>query len=297
MYLVHGNSDAVILKKLPKSYSSGSLASVIDSFGSVQDFSIGTSPPKFVPLSKAESLKEELVIKVEHSFCGQIKKFYLLKKDLTENEMEDIAKKMKARSENTDIQNDSSFAIKKSKKGGLFSSKAEEVMDYEQFESQALLNLSAFPVLNKTSVEEENQWVDIVKKDDKIAHSIISVLDNLEKNKKSRLLLFDRKPEKKHEIRANGVSYFEKSRFEDVLFSIGNLEIILYAFDLLNNFDQTKFENTHRHKILCEIIEIIQVLCKSSNKEDVVIFLNQQNGFHYIARLLKLVRLIAMKMY
>ena len=74
----------------------------------------------------------------------------------------------------------------------------------------------------------------------------------------------------------------------------GNVEIILYALELLNQFDEVKFEKESRHRILCEIIRIVEVLCKSSNSEDVMIFLSQNNGFQFIAKLLKNVRLMRM---
>ena len=287
------NTEEITIRKIAKS-ANGSVAQVIDQFGNVQDFSIGTSPPKFLTKNKTYGIEEEQALTVENSFCGQIKKFYLIKRELTETEMMSISKKMKARSENTGIMRESLVEVKKSRKGILpiFSPKVADVFDYEQFEAQALLNLNALPDINRVGAEEVNQWTIVSKRDDKNTHSIISIQETLEKNKKSKLYFFDRTVEKKPEIRAKGVTYLEKGRFEDVLFSIGNAEIILYALELLNQFDEIKFEKEIRHKILSEIIKIIQVLCKSSNNEDVITFLSQQNGFHFIAKLLKNVKFL-----
>ena len=285
MYSVNNNNTGFedTIRRIPK-IEGGQVSQIIDQFASVQDFSIGTSPPKFVAKIGAQGNEEEKTMAVESSFCGQIKKFYLLKKDLSEPEMEHIAQKMKARSENIDANKGSPIVLAKPRKSiifPIFGSKTIELMDYEQFEAQSLLNLNTLADLKKIGPEEENQWTSVS------THSIINVHNTMEKSK-NRLSFFDRKVDKKQEITAKGVTYLEKSRFEDVLFSIGNVEIILYAFELLNQFDDDqKFENEERHKILCEIIRILEVLCKSSSREDVLIFLSQQNGFQFIARLLK----------
>lgn len=290
MHLVNNNKNPQeIIRKIAKS-TNGAVSQIVDQFGNVQDFSIGTSPPKF-PRFRYE---EESMLTVENSFCGQIKKFYLIKRELSEEEMANVALKMKARSENANLQKAPQIEVKKARKSiiSFFAPKTVELLDYEQFEAQALLNLNTFPDLNRVGAEEENQWMIVSKRDDKNTHSIISIHENLEKNKRNRLSIFERKVEKKHEIRAKGVSYLEKGRFEDVLFSIGNIEIILYVLELLNQFDEIKFEKESRHRILCEIIRIVEVLCRSSSSEDVMIFLSQNNGFQFIARLLKNVKMI-----
>ena len=256
----------------------------------MQDFSIGTSPPKFVQQSKTDNLEGDFTISVENSFCGQIKKFYLVKTDLSETEMENIAHQMKLRSENVETRKDSFVVTRKPKKKllsalptlNVFASKSEELMDYEQFEANALINSNAFPDLDRVCDDEENQWTFL-------AHSMISADDIGKSKKKKKSFFFDRKPDKKHEIRAKGVTLLEKNRFEDVLFSIGNVEIILYAFELLQNFDHHKFDNSDRHIIFREILRTIEVLCRSSNKTDVMIFLSQQNGFEFIVRHLRIV--------
>ena len=105
----HGRHNEEVIRKIAKS-TNGPVSQIIDQFGNVQDFSIGTSPPKFVTKFKFE---EESTLNVENSFCGQIKKFYLIKRDLSELEMVNVALKMKARSENIDLQKDTQVEVKK----------------------------------------------------------------------------------------------------------------------------------------------------------------------------------------
>ena len=259
----------------------------MDNFGVVQHFCIGTSPPKIMARVRTEENPEEANLLVENSFCGQIKKFYMIKKELSDADMESIFKKMKTRCSNCEPLQDSTIKTKK-RKSLLFGSKAEEIMDLEQFEAQALLNLNAFPNLNEIGAEEEDQWVSLSQKDAKVTHSIVSIQETAEKLKKSKAGLPERMADKKHEIRARGVTHLEKSCFEDVLFRIGNAEIILYILEILNKFEDSSWQSEMRHELLCEIIRLVGVvMCRTSNKDDIMVFLAQQNGFHFMSRLIK----------
>ena len=257
-----------------------SFSQVVDQLGAVQDFSIGTSFNEFKRSFNVQG-DTEITPVVKNSFCGQIKSFYLIKHELTTVEMESIIRSMKIRSDA--VVPEAELAVTKKKKG-FFSLKQEEMMDYENFEASALLNINAFPDLNQMDGDTA-EWAVLSGKDDKVAHSIISVQHDSSKGKKK----FDRPQDRKYEIRAKGVSYLEKNRFEDVLFSIGNIDIILYILEVVNQAEgkkQLNWTSENRSKIFCDVLHIIEILCEGSNNEDILIFL-RQNGFYLISRLLQ----------
>lgn len=251
----------------------------MENLDKVQDFSIGTSPPDH------RSTKDN-VFTVKNSFCGQVKKFFMIKKELSRIEIENILQTGRSNYHQPSTPRDTNSGWLKY----LLISKSEPIMNYEQFQSQSLLNLNTFPDLNKISNDKDGQWTNVSSKNDKLTHNIINIQGETDKIRKSRPL---DKSEQSYSVLARGVSYLEKSRFEDVFFSIGNVDILLYTIELLSTFEVTESDeemNNKRHDLLCEILSLVKYLCQSDNNKVVLIFL-RNNGFNVIGKLLRDVRI------
>ena len=246
------------------------------------DFFIGTSPQDLkMGVYKDSSLS------VKNSFCGQINKFLVARRELNANEVNSILMTMNSKGPVPEyIPSSNPSAIQK-----LFKGKSEEIATLDQLEAEAILNLNTFSDLNKTEGPDIFHWTSFSNKNDKLIHNVVSLKNDPEKIKRSKTL---DKPEKMYEILVQGVNYLEKSRVEDVFFSIGNIDILLYTIELLTSFEpddgnkNTSSDNP-RHILLCAIIQLIKYMCRSESQHIVIIFL-RNGGFEIIGRLLYIVR-------
>ena len=258
-----------------------SFTSLMESFTSVQDFSIGTTAPDYrMNGSKINGAS----FFVRNSFCGQIKKFFVLKKELNIQEIINITQTEKEHRPNSEL-----IRELKSSSFKLFSSnKSDEIADYDQFVAQAFLNLDTFPNIHKMDASSRPEWISISNRRDRNSTSIIGTKSEIDRVRKNKII--DGTPEKFYDIQVRGMSYFEKGRFEDVFFSIGNIDMLFYAIELLYSFrSPSELKNCYqesREELLSSILEIIKFLCKSDNKKVVLLFL-RNNGFQVLARLLQ----------
>jgi len=90
----------------------------------------------------------------------------------------------------------------------------------------------------------------------------------------------------KLQIKSKGVFFLEKSKFEDVFFSVGDIDVFLLCIDLLSHFKI--YQQAQKElvvNLICQIIEVIRILTEHSYKEDILrFFLN--NGAYVLAQLL-----------
>ena len=86
------------------------------------------------------------------------------------------------------------------------------------------------------------------------------------------------------QIKSSGVFYMEKMKFEDLLFSVGGVNVFLLCIDLLRDLYSDRKESAV--SILCEIIDILKILTDGSYQEDTLRFL-ENNGAYVLAYLLR----------
>ena len=73
-------------------------------------------------------------------------------------------------------------------------------------------------------------------------------------------------------------------KFEDLLFSVGGVNVFLLCIDLLRDLHTDRKE--YGVEILCEIINILKLLIEGSYQEDTLRFL-QNNGAYVLAYLIQ----------
>ena len=86
------------------------------------------------------------------------------------------------------------------------------------------------------------------------------------------------------DIFTQGIAYMEKSRFEDIFFSVGNVDIFFLCIELLTKFE--KLDSELSHKISGDMILTINASINCHNKNDPLDFL-EKKGFDILALVIK----------
>jgi len=88
------------------------------------------------------------------------------------------------------------------------------------------------------------------------------------------------------QIKSKGVFYLEKSKFEDVFFSIGDIDVFLLCIDLLSKSNIPHRERGPVLELLCQIIEVLKLLASQSYQDETLNFL-LNNGAYVLAQLIQ----------
>ena len=231
----------------------------------------------------------------ETSFQGQISNFFLYPFEITAQESEKVP-----RISNWGLKSGPKMR-KTSLIKGVFDLKGKKSeFDPEYLTENSLLNLNAFVKMTRLNVHKEIHWASnsyIQAPNQKKRFNLFSSNFLLEI---FILILIDKEPVMivtKLQIKSKGVFYLEKSKFEDVFFSVGDIDVFLLCIDLLSHFKinlpSQKAAVVH---LICQIIEVIKLLTSHAYKEDVLrFFLN--NGAYVLAQLLNHVKIRCNKTY
>jgi len=193
------------------------------------------------------------------SFQGQIKNFYILPFELTQEDATQYA----------------NFLYNKNEP-----QKKKTESEKEDILSSSIFNLKAFVKSSKQNVSEEIKWVPSQNKDSKkekknsMAAEFMKIFTKKNTNIENERI----------EVKSKGVYLFEKSRFEDLLFSVGDIDIFLMAIHILSKNQRLK--KTQSFDLLCDILNVLKHISRTSHLIDVVRFLGN-NGFNMLSELIE----------
>jgi hypothetical protein len=184
----------------------------------------GIDSPDLITIGASSDEKANFLNKTH--FQGQIKHFNILPFEITESSIPKYS-------------NSSEHNIKES--SSETQSGSPQDFEIENLYEESILNLNTFVRISKLNVHEEIMWSNPYSSDKKQLKKKKSFLDP------AKLLFFAKSKQEsnsdeaeKLEIRSHGVFYLEKSKFVDLLFSIGDVDIFIMCIALLINFK--KFE-------------------------------------------------------
>jgi len=255
----------------------------------------GETPKKlfranFAPMFEAMDLEKTLVIgnginntlktnidnfDKETSFQGQISNFLVYPFEITAQESEKIP-----RVSNPGLRSRTKTGVKSFIRNVFDGNKKKSSFDPEYLMENSLLNLNAFVKMTKFNVHKEIAWV-----------SNTYVHATSQKKKFGFLGLGKEQVTivETLQIKSKGVFYLEKSKFEDVFFSIGDIDVFLLCIDLLSKFSIP--QKAPIMELLCQIIEVLKLLASQSYQDETLNFL-LNNGAYVLAQLTQEVMMI-----
>ena len=216
-------------------------------------------------------------IHMQNNFIGQIKKFNVIKHEFTEEEVVKYDKWCRALH---DPDKDKTPPKIEEQKQTLFGSKKEYPLDV-MIENDTIINLNVIIAGLNSGVFLQDR----TKKNNNFTnnHSGSKKRRTSKQIRKISIESID-EVDRKWDIFTQGISYMEKSRFEDILFSVGNVDIFFLCIESLTNFENLDSELSH--KIVGDIILALNASTNCQNKNDPLDFL-EKKGFDMLALVIK----------